>query len=218
MHGYLADKRSFAYQYPFFSRDFECYFLDLKGFGENVGMDYPYSLSDYLEEVKEFIYKKGLKSPNVIAHSFGARIALKGASQDEELFNKMVLTGAAGLKPRLTIKKLVKISAFKMLKPFLKRERLEKFYSSDYRALSPVMKESFKLIINERLDGELVKIKNPTLLVFGKNDKETPLYMARRLNRGIANSTLKVFDNAGHFCFIDKSAKFNMEVREFLLS
>ena len=181
-------------------------------------MDYPYSLNDYLLEVKEFIYKNGLVRPNVVAHSFGARIVIKGAANDSQLFNKLVLTGAAGLKPRLTVKKAVKRAAFKTLKPFLKRERLERFYSPDYRSLSPVMKESFKLIVNEHLDGELYKISNPTLLLFGKNDKDTPLYMARRLNKGIKNSTLKVFDNAGHFCFIDKSAKFNMEVREFLLS
>ena len=181
-------------------------------------MDYPYSLSDYLEEVKEFIYKKGIKRPNVVAHSFGARIAIKGASEDKTLFNKLVLTGAAGLKPKATVKKLLKKGTFNLLKGFIKKERLERFYSPDYRALSPVMKESFKLIVNEHLDGELKKIENPTLLVFGKNDKDTPPYMARRLNRGIVNSTLIMIDNAGHFCFIDKSAKFNMEVREFLLS
>ena len=70
----------------------------------------------------------------------------------------------------------------------------------------------------EHLDGRLKDIVNPTLLIFGDKDKETPLYMARRLKNGIAGSRLIVIKGAGHFCFIDRPIKFNMEVKEFLLS
>ena len=59
-------------------------------------------------------------------------------------------------------------------------------------------------------------LKEQTL--FGENDKETPIYMAKRLFNGIENSRLIILSKAGHFCFIDKPAKFNTEVREFLLS
>ena len=79
------------------------------------------------------------------------------------------------------------------------------------------MKESFCKIVNEHLDGVLPYVKNRTLIVFGENDKETPLYMAERLHKGIENSELVVIKNAAHFCFIDKPLKFNGEVKEFLL-
>lgn len=181
-------------------------------------MPYPYSLCDYVNEVKEYIYAKNLKSPSVIAHSFGARIVIKIASEDKSLFNKLVLTGAAGLKPKPTLKKTVKRTVYRVLKRFIERDKLTRFFSSDYNALSPVMKESFKKIVNEHLDDRLKYIVNPTLIVFGENDKETPLYMARRLNAGINGSVLSVIKGAGHFCFIDKPNKFNTEVKEFLLS
>jgi pimeloyl-ACP methyl ester carboxylesterase len=218
LHGYLSNKQSFAYSTAYFSKFFDVHAIDLKGFGENQPMQNPYSLDDYVLDVKKYIQENNLKSPHVIGHSFGCRIIIKALSTQPDLFDKVVLTGAAGLKPKNTLKKRIKRAAFSTLKVFMKRERLTTFYSPDYLALSPVMKESFKLIINEHLDGVLYKIKNPTLLVFGSEDKDTPLYMARRLNGGIENSTLKIIDGAGHFCFIDKSAKFNMEVREFLLS
>lgn len=218
LHGYLSSGKSFYYQTRFFERDFNVYAPDLKGFGENADMPYPYSLDDYIAEVKEYIYAKGLKTPSVIAHSFGARIAIKAASENGELFNRLVLTGAAGLKPKTTIKKVAKKTLFKILKTIVPREKLTRFYSSDYNALSPVMKESFKKIIAENLDDRLRFVRNPTLIVFGKKDEETPLYMAERLKRGIAGSRLCVLDGAGHFCFIDKPNKFNMEVKEFLLS
>ena len=218
MHGYLSSGKSFSCQRAFFERDFEVFTPDLKGFGDNAGMDYPYSLDDYLNEVREYCYKKGIERPFVVAHSFGGRIALKGASNDQNFCSKLVLTGCAGLKPKKTIKKLAKKTAFNLLKNFLPREKLAKFYSPDYVGLSATMKESFKLIVGETLDDSLQKITVPTLIIFGEKDKETPLYMAKRLHKGIKNSSLSIYSGAGHFCFIDKPLKFNLEVREFLLS
>ena len=181
-------------------------------------MEYPYSLTDYVNDVKKYMDENGIVFPHVIAHSFGARIAVKMASENSSVFDKIVLTGAAGLKPKRTLKFYIKRGLFKALKPLFGKKRLSKFYSKDFNALSPVMKQSFIKIVNEHTDALLDKVLNPTLLIFGENDRETPLYMAERFNKGIKDSTLTVIKGAGHFAFIDKPLRFNMEVREFLLS
>jgi len=190
---------------------------DFKGFGENKGMTYPYCLDDYVADVGEYMYKNGIKNPHVIAHSFGGRVAIKMASE-QAVFDKLVLTGCAGLKPKKTVKGIIKSEAFKFLKRFVPKQKLQRFYSSDYLALDEVMRQSFIKIVNEHLDDKIGKIKNQTLIVFGQNDKQTPLYMAKKLNREIINSRLILIKDAGHFCFIDKPIKFNTEVKEFLLS
>lgn len=218
LHGYLSSSKSFGYQLNFFSKDFEVYAPDFKGFGQNLGMEKPYSLDDYVKEFKEFLDKNNIGCPHVIAHSFGGRVALKALAEDSQLVDKLVLTGSAGLKPKLTVKKAVRRVAFKVLKRFVKKEKLSRFYSKDYLMLDEVMKQSFIKIVNEHLDYTLPLIKNKTLIVFGKNDRETPLYMAKKLNKGIVDSKLIIIENAGHFCFVDKPYKFNTEVREFLLS
>ncbi len=181
-------------------------------------MEYPYGLGEYATEVKEYIKTYGLKKPHVIAHSFGARIAVKLSAENPDLFDKIVITGGAGLKPRRSVKYRLKRCAFKVAKLFLPKEKLIRLYSPDYRALDRTMRESFKKIVSEHLDYALPSVKNKTLLVYGKCDKETPLYMARRFNKGIKKSRLIIINNAGHFCFIDSPLKFNTEVREFLLS
>ncbi len=218
LHGYLADKRSFFNQISYFERDFEVFAPDFKGFGENMGMEYPYSLDDYIEDIKEYFYKKGIKKPSCVAHSFGGRVAIKLAYLEPNFFEKLVLTGAAGLKPKPCFRKTVKKTLFNILKNFIKKEKLEFFYSKDYLMLDEVMKKSFIKIVNEHLDYCLEGIKNPTLIINGKNDKETPIYMAKMLNEGIKNSKLIFIENAGHFAFIDKPYTFNMEVGKFLLS
>lgn len=218
MHGYLSSGKSFAYQIPFFEKDFRVFAPDLKGFGENPDMKYPYSLSDYVAELRQYLKANGIVKPHVIAHSFGARIVIKAAADSPELFDRIVLTGAAGLTPKRKIRYYIKTGVYKTLKLIVPKEKLSSFYSEDYKKLSPVMKESFVKIVNEHLDDLLPRIKNRTLIVFGKNDKETPTYMGRRLNKGIKNSEYVEIKDAGHFSFIDKPLRFNMEVREFLLS
>lgn len=181
-------------------------------------MVYPYSLSDYANEVGEFLYKKGVSKPHVIAHSFGARVTFKCLKNQADFFDRLVLTGAAGLKPKRTVIKGAKRLAFNLLKGFVDKKRLAIFYSKEYQSLPPVMQKSFILVVNEVFDDYISKVKNKTLLVFGDKDRQTPLYMAKKFNREIENSTLKIYKGAGHFPFIDYPHKFNGEVREFFLS
>ncbi len=218
LHGYLSFGKSFVNQLDFLSRDFEVFAPDLKGFGQNSFMPYPYSLDEYIIDVKEYMYKHGLKSPNVVAHSFGGRIVLKGVATKKLKFSKLVLTGCAGLKRRPSVIKGTKKVTFKILRCFMDREKLKAFYSKEYLSLSPVMRESFKLITEEKLDCYLSQIKNPTLIINGSLDKDVPIYQAKRLNKGITGSSLSIYKGAGHFCFLDKPYKFNTEVKEFLLS
>lgn len=198
------------------SREFDVFCPDLKGFGKNADMPFPYSLSDYVFEIREYIKDTGLKRPHVIGHSFGGRVAIKAAAEDKELFDKIVLCDAAGLKPRFSFARAAKKAAFKTAKKILPEKRLKRFYSADYLAVGGVMRESFKLIVGETLDGVLDKIENEALIIFGKNDKETPPYMAKRLYRGIKKSELRFIDGAGHFPFLDKPFTFYGEVKGFL--
>lgn len=217
LHGYLSDKSAFAAQEKFFSRYFECFSFDMPGFGKNTFMPYPYALDDYVAFVKEYMDKNRIVRPHVVAHSFGARVAVKAAAQDKTLFSSLVLTGAAGMKPRRTLAYRVKKLRFRVLKRFVPRERLEKYYSPDYRMLGDVMRQSFVKIVGEHLESCAARVKNPTLLVYGEKDRETPLYMAKRYNKLIADSRLIIIKDVGHFCFAERPAAFNYPVREFLL-
>ena len=148
---------------------------------------------------------------------------LKGRLNNEqsstiEILSSMVLTGAAGMKPRRPPAYYVKKARFSVLKKFLPREKLEKYYSSDYRVLNAVMRESFLKIVNEHLEESAKRVQNPVLLVYGENDRETPLYMAKRYRRLLPSSRLLVIGGAGHFAFAEKIAAFNYPVREFLLA
>ena len=210
LHGYLSRKEAFIYQINYFSKYFKVVAPDMVGFNGRK-MAYPYSLDDYARDVKRLISNESGKI-DVIAHSFGARVLFK--TLPDERIDRIILTGAAGIKPRPSLKKSVRILRYKIRKR-LKLD-VKNFGSADYRALDGVMRESFLKVVNERLECKIKSVKNDCLIVHGKNDKETPPYMAKRLNKLIKNSSLVFIEGAGHFAFIDRPRVFNVIVKEFL--
>ena len=216
LHGFMMNKESFASQISYFSKYFKVCAYDMCGFGQNSCMTYPYNLDDY---VSEFLKVANMFSSkvNVIAHSFGARVVLKCASL-YDIIDKMVICGGAGLKPRYSFKKSAKRCVYRLIRPLFKKEQLEKiFFSSDYNMLGDVMKESFKLVTSEHLDGLLNKIECPTMAIYGSDDDQTPIYMGRRLQSRMKNCKLFVMEGCNHFCYLQKPTLFNSVVKEFLL-
>lgn len=216
LHGYMSKKESFYYQLKSLKRYFRVVAPDLNGFGESPRLECAWSLSDYAKSVGEFIEQLRVTRLHIVAHSFGARIALKMLPGAHRV-DKLVLTGAAGIKPKFSFKRSFNIALYKVLKKVLPPNKLAKFGSSDYKQLDGAARQSFVKIVNEHLDKKLPLITNNTLIICGDKDKETPLYMAKKLHRGIKNSQLYVMENVGHFAFIDKPREFNALVKDFLL-
>ena len=88
--------------------------------------------------------------------------------------------------------------------------------SSDFRQLSFKMRKTFVNIVNTFLEKYAININVPTLLVWGECDKDTPMYMAKKLKRIIKNSELIVFKNAGHFAYVEQAYKFCLIVSAFV--
>ena len=62
----------------------------------------------------------------------------------------------------------------------------------------PVLLGDFLACNEFDVTSQLDKIKAPTLIICGAEDKMTPLKFSELLQDGIANSQLHVLDNAGH--------------------
>lgn len=212
LHGFLCSKEIFSNQIAFFSKFYKVVALDFLGYN-NQPMEWDYSLDDYVNFVKNAIFELGQKEVNILAHSFGCRVAIK-LMATTNFVKSAVLTGSAGLKPKFSLKKFLKIKLFKLAK-FLNLKVANKMGSLDYKKLSPIQKRSFVKIVNCHLDDLLPKINARVLIYHGKFDRETPLYMAKKINEKVKNSTLFIADG-GHFAFLENSNQFNYLVKEFL--
>lgn len=162
------------------------------------------TLQDYADGVEEIIKRYDMKEVILVGHSFGGRVAILLASY-LKCVKGVVLVDSAGLKPRFSLKRFLRKADYKIRKFF--RLNTQKCGSADYKKLDGNMRITFKNVVNQYLDCLLPKIECDTLIVWGRYDKETPLYMAKRLKRGIKSSGLVILEG-GHYSYLDSYAEF----------
>ena len=214
LHGYLSSKEAFAAQVAYFSRFYRVTAIDFLGFGGSRYLTTAFSVDDYAEWTKNVLSSLGVSAPHVIAHSFGCRVAVKMASKDASVFDKILLTGPAGVILRRGLGYTIKVRAYRAVKRFAPRFAEKRFGSAEYRTLSPVMKESYKKIVNEDLRDCARKIENEVLIVEGNKDKTTPLREALAYLGCFKNGRLRLAQG-GHFAFVDDPVAFNLIAEEF---
>jgi pimeloyl-ACP methyl ester carboxylesterase len=71
-------------------------------------------------------------------------------------------------------------------------------------------------VITEDLAPSLPLIQSPTLLVWGAQDRAVPVAAAQVMARLIPDAQLVVFENAGHFAYLDQFDRFRLLVGRFL--
>ncbi len=214
LHGYLSTKESFYPQIEYFSKFYRVTALDFLGFGESGELTEPFSVSDYADWLMQALDELGIVKPLVIAHSFGGRVAVKCLSRGNA-FERAVLTGCAGIVPKRGFKYKVRVKTYRFVKKFAPRYAEKKFGSSEYRSLSPVMRESYKRIVNEDLREDAKKISVPVLFIVGEKDTETPVSSALVYNASVVGSKLCILPNCGHFAHLDDALAFNLAAEEF---
>ena len=170
-----------------------------------------WGIYDYAAHVRAFTEKFDIKAPIIVGHSFGGRVGMILAAQG--LCEKLVLVDSAGLKPKFDIKKKIAVARYRYRVKHGKP--LDGFGSIDYNNMSKEKRGVFVRVVNTHLDKLMRYIKCPTLIVWGKDDKDTPPYMAKRLKRGIHNSEL-VYLNGGHYSYIDSDYGFANTLKRFI--
>ena len=174
-------------------------FIDFPIFGKSDALMEDWTLLDYEKLVKGILDNENIQKCNFVGHSFGGKVAICLAGK-YNICRRLVLVASAGVKPKKSLGTRLKILRFKLAKKF--GGNLEKFGSLDYQALPPSAKKTFTNIVNTHIENFASSICCQTLILSGKQDKDTPLFMQKKLNRLIHGSKLVVVD-AGHYVWVD---------------
>ncbi|MCA9381896.1 alpha/beta hydrolase [Candidatus Dojkabacteria bacterium] len=209
LHGWGGSIHSLTDLQYLLSQNFQVVNLDLPGFGDSSNPPSAWGSSDYAMFVNALIDKLKLSSPILVGHSNGGRIAVRFAIDFPSKAKSIVLIDSSGIKPVITGKRklasnlvqtgksIFSLPILSSFEPIVKRTMYKSIGETDYLN-SGEMKETFLKLINEDLENELEKINLPCLILWGKDDTQTPLWMGDRLNSKIKGSKLEVIENAGH--------------------
>ena len=217
LHGYMSCKESFYYQSEALAAaHFRAVAPDFPGFGRSQTLDEAWSVCDYADWLISFMDAEGIKRPSVVAHSFGARVALCAFSRHGERVDRLIIVGGAGIVRQRSPQYMRRVKAYRAVKKLFPKFAERHFGSSEYRTLSPLMKESYKKIVNRDLRAEAAEIASPVLLVYGREDAVTPYAEEGVIFNSTISGSRLVDMPGGHFCFSEHPEKFNPLMLAFL--
>ena len=224
LHGWGTDGTLFAPLMNLLARKYRVLAPDFPGFGQSPEPSFPWRVDDYANLVLGFLKALGIEECALLGHSFGGRVILKLCSRKLECpqLTKIILVGAAGIKPAASEKASARVKQYqlakKVLKPFpgLMEKARNHYGSEDYRAASPMMRQVLVNTVNEDLSDLLPLVTQETLLIWGRNDDQTPLTDGQRMEREMPNAGLVIFENAGHYAFIERQEQFLRVMGSFM--
>lgn len=224
LHGWGVSKEVWENVYTFLiGKNFSCLKLDFPGFGGTSTPKVAWSVDNYANFIVEFFRKLNITKVILVGHSFGGRVSLVVAATYPNLVNKLVLVDSAGIKTGTPFKKVLSVAS-KFVKPLFRfrftnplRKKIYRGIGAEDYVATPELNKTFVKVIGEDLTRYLPKIQQLTKILWGKNDIITPVSYAETFKKGIKNSSVVIFENAGHYCFIDKPEKFYKELLSFIL-
>lgn len=228
LHGWGANSATFNNLAKHLIKNFRVIRVDFPGFGASPKPSDVWSVGDYAMLVADFLAKLGLNDTYaVIGHSFGGRVIIKGVAEKLIVSEKVVLIDAAGVKPPKSMRKAVyksiaklgkaatALPVFKTLRPRLRKKLYSAAGSTDYLNANE-MQLIFLNTINEDLLPYVHDITQPTLLIWGENDNDTPVTDAEKMVHELPKGRLVVIPDAGHFVYSDAYEAVVKELDAFL--
>jgi Predicted hydrolases or acyltransferases (alpha/beta hydrolase superfamily) len=228
LHGWGSNTGSFRGLYDELKKKYRVIGLNFPGFGGTGEPDAVWDLDRYIEFTAKFIEKLKLKNVYaIVGHSFGGRVMLKGCATDKIESEKLIFLDTAGIKPKRTAKlKIYKsmakvgrvVSVLPMIGGYsklLKKRLYKSAGTTDYVNASDMMREIFKKVIDEDLKKYIAEIKQSSLVVWGADDRETPVSDAYEF-KNIKDSRVHILNGAGHYVFLDKPEKTLELMKNFL--
>ena len=231
LHGWGCDTTFFAPITQTLSETMKVTVLDFPGHGKSSRPPEPWGVPEYGEMVRELMDTLKIAPCFIIGHSFGGRVAIYLGSHWPQHVRRMILTGAAGLKKPPTEEQTRRAKRYQAMKAgfsILKRMRIfgdlpdkaseglrKRYGSKDYNALDEEMRKTFVKIVTQDLQPLLPLISSSTLLVWGDQDTETPLWMGQTMAKEIPDAGLAVFEGGSHFAYLEQWKRFVRVAQHF---
>jgi pimeloyl-ACP methyl ester carboxylesterase len=229
---------------PVFAKHFTTYVLDMPGFGKSYSSDGNPMLTA-APAVLDFLDNLGLTALPLLGNSMGGSVAARIAAEHPERVSRLATIGGVGVPlfsptPSEGIKLLVEFAedpSYERLITWMQSMVYDPAILTDEfvqmrwtAAQNPGTSADLKRLFNRpmleairrRLGAAdqlatLTKIQAPTLIMFGRDDRVTPLDSALTAMRLIDKCELHVFYDCGHWAMIERKDEFENVVLSYLL-
>jgi non-heme chloroperoxidase len=241
IHGWPLSDEMYEYQYNDLENNkFRVIGITLRGFGKSSKPFGPYDYDVHAKDIKEILDHLDIKKAVLGGFSMGGSIAIRYVSLYKAAHvTKLALFGAAAPiwtqrkdfpynLPKKAVDDLIALN-YKDRPQLL--SDFGKIFSATPTSLnkgignwlngiclsasSYATAQSLIALRDTDLRKDLEKIKIPTLIMHGKQDKICSFDLAGQMKSGISDSQLIPFENSGHSLFLEETEKFNSALIKF---
>lgn len=248
VHGLAGCWRNWLENVPWFGRNYRAIALDLPGFGDSPKPSWEISMGNYGRLIHDFCERLGLdRVAALVGNSMGGFISTEAVIQQPERFERLVLVSAAGISfaeakgPRVQAaarsieavapRFLTGDRKFLLARPAGRKIAFGRVVRNPNKLRPELLKEqttpglsapgfadAMVSIVGYDTRERLPEIEIPTLVVWGLNDQIVPVEAALGYHRLIPHSRLEIFERTGHLPQLERPARFNPMVEQFIES
>jgi pimeloyl-ACP methyl ester carboxylesterase len=201
------------------------------GFGRSGDADWMDGIDDLARLHLWFIDAAGLGRPHVLGHSIGGWTAVEMAVMSPRALDRLVLAAPAGLKPEtgeildIFYHSPQELRDLSVHDPASVPEWDELFGRAPTPAELELAERNREMTArltwkpymhNPRLARFLPRVTNPTLIVWGRQDRIVPVACGEEYRRLLADARLTVLEGCGHLPPIEQPEAFARLVLDFL--
>jgi pimeloyl-ACP methyl ester carboxylesterase len=170
--------------------------------------------------LKDFMAFKKLDNAILLGNSLGGHIALFFTLNYPKKVSTLVLTGSSGLYEKAMGDSFPKRGSYEYI-----REKTRDVFFDPEIGTKEMVDNIFKIVndrnsvirtlaiaksaIRHNMANDLPKMKQPTCIIWGKQDTVTPPEVAEDFNRLLPDSELFWIDQCGHAAMMEKPEEFN---------
>ena len=245
IHGWMMTHWYFRPVLEALGADREIFAVDLPGFGESdrpSPSQFAYDATTFADTVDTVMGALSIARADVLGHSMGGGVAITLAARHPERVQRLVAVSAA-LYRVTDIPPLARLALLPVVGRHLARlgmtrrefarscrtitvrdgrvlddEWVDYFWARLNRAGGHDAAHSCLTVLASASDDNVDpgRVRAPTLLVWGDEDRLIPMAHGKRLARAIAGARLDVVPATGHMPFIERPDEFVRVVRPFL--
>lgn len=233
VHGYLGGSSQWAAEMQALSPHLDVIALDLPGFGKSRHLISPDQITGYAQAVLDCLDRLGVQRFHLLGHSMGGMIVQEVVRLAPQRVNRLVLygTGPLGLLPgrfetmarsreRLA-QDGVDATARRISATWLLHREASPMAQAlgDLAAQASAQAAEAGLWAMERWDGRehLSRITQPTLIVWGDQDRSYQWPQIETLWRQIPGASLAVLPHCSHALHLEYPQAFQSLLQDFLL-
>jgi pimeloyl-ACP methyl ester carboxylesterase len=244
VHGLSGCWQNWLEQLPHFADSRRVIALDLPGFGDSPMPEWEISIPRYGELVHQLCAELGLVPAVVVGNSMGGFISAEAATTHPDRIERLVLASAAGISharmrkepaemaarmAAATAPLTIRLGDTYMRRPLLRYAAFKSVFHAPNRLrkeliweqFNGAMKASGTLAATSALVGydftdRLEAVTDPTLIVWGRNDRIVSAWDAYGYSRHLGDSRVVIFDRCGHVPQIERPVRFNRLLEDFL--